>query len=115
MLGRTVYQKATHTDLYLNKESLHHPTQKCGVILTLLERAYSIAHTDYLDSELSHLHTVFCWNGYTVIEIKCAFACCKDKNRYQLNEDEDSIHGAAMFHYCSMATNHLTRLLWEPF
>lgn len=38
-VGRTVYRKATHTELYLNKNS-HHPAQKHGVIKTLLERVH---------------------------------------------------------------------------
>lgn len=46
-LSCTVYRKKTHTDLYLYRHS-HHPGQKRGIMLTLLEQAHRIAGADIL-------------------------------------------------------------------
>lgn len=35
-LGHVVYRKPTHTDLYLNANSAHHPAQKKAVLSTLV-------------------------------------------------------------------------------
>ncbi|XP_071441730.1 conserved oligomeric Golgi complex subunit 3-like [Hetaerina americana] len=42
-LSHSVYRKPTHTDLYLNGESHHHPSQKRSVLSTLLHRRSSEA------------------------------------------------------------------------
>lgn len=41
-LGHIVYRKSTHTDRYLYKNSNHHPSQKQGIIKTLVKRARRI-------------------------------------------------------------------------
>lgn len=48
---RTVYRKATHTDIYPHKDSHHHPIQKRGVMLTLLEWAWCIADKEHWKEE----------------------------------------------------------------
>lgn len=50
-LGRPVYQKERHTGLYLYNLSHHHPAQKRGDMLTLLERAHRIADGETLSDE----------------------------------------------------------------
>lgn len=73
-LGRTVYRKDTHTDLYLNKNSKHHPAHKCGVMKTLLECAYQVANNDNLEDERKHLKKVFLKNRYSIGEIERTMA-----------------------------------------
>lgn len=62
-LGRRVFCKATHTNIYLHSSYLHHPTQKSGVLKTLSFRAYQICDEDYLIHELNYLRHVFNLNG----------------------------------------------------
>ncbi|XP_059066412.1 uncharacterized protein LOC131857721 [Cryptomeria japonica] len=64
-LGRQVFRKTTHTDLYLHSSSHHHHSQKVGILKTLALRAHRICDKDNLDQELSHLRQVFLWNGYS--------------------------------------------------
>jgi hypothetical protein len=42
--GHTVCRKPTHTDLYLNAESLHHLVSKHSVLSTLVHGARAIIH-----------------------------------------------------------------------
>lgn len=69
-LGYAASQKPTHTNLYLNSWSHHHPAQKRGVMLTLLARAHHVADASHLKKELTHLHRVFLQNGYAAREIE---------------------------------------------
>ena len=71
-LGHQVYRKPTHTDLYLNGLSHHHPSQKRAVISTLLHRANIVADKDSLPQEIKHLRETFRRNGYTEREISLA-------------------------------------------
>ena len=64
-IGRHVYQKCTHTDLYLHLSSHHHPSQKFGVLKTLILRAFHICDDEHIDLELSHLCHIFQMNGYS--------------------------------------------------
>jgi hypothetical protein len=59
LLGHSVYRKPTHTDLYLHAESAHHPTQKNGVLRTLVHRAKTICDTESIGEELQHLKKTF--------------------------------------------------------
>ncbi|XP_071454132.1 uncharacterized protein [Hetaerina americana] len=52
-LSHSVYRKPTHTDLYLNGESHHHPSQKRSVLSTLLHRAKTISDAENLGKELT--------------------------------------------------------------
>lgn len=51
-LGHVVYQKVTHTNLYLNNWSHYHPAQKSSMILTLLDRAHHVPDMDHLKDKL---------------------------------------------------------------
>ena len=48
-LGRQVFCKTTHTDLYLHSTSHHHPHQKAGVLRTLSLRALRICDDDRIE------------------------------------------------------------------
>ncbi|XP_071439457.1 uncharacterized protein [Hetaerina americana] len=71
-LGHQVYRKPTHTDLYLNGRSHHHPAQKRGVISTLVHRATSVSDQEHLEAEIKHLRKTFQQNGYGTREINMA-------------------------------------------
>ena len=64
-LGRRVFRKATHTDLYIHSSSHHHPSQKLGILKTLALRAYRIFYNDHLNLELDHLCKFVRLNGYS--------------------------------------------------
>lgn len=63
-LANGVYRKATHTDLYLNASSCHHPSQKRSVLPTLVNQAVATAGADSLTQVLNHLRKVFLMNGF---------------------------------------------------
>ena len=69
-LGHQVYRKKTHTDRYLHVESHHLPTQKTGVLNTLVTRAITISDEDHLNQELDHLTKAFLINGYNINQIR---------------------------------------------
>jgi hypothetical protein len=71
-LSHQVYRKKTHTDKYLHVESHHHPTQKLGVINTLVTRAIRVFDSDHVEEELNHLANVFRNNGYKEHQFKKA-------------------------------------------
>lgn len=58
-LSHVVYWKPTHTGIYLNSISHHHPAQKRGVMLTLINRAHQVVVTEHLHDELLHLRRTF--------------------------------------------------------
>lgn len=55
-LGRNVYRKPTHTNVYINSQSHHHPAQKWASLSTLVYRALNIADEQHLDEELVTLN-----------------------------------------------------------
>ncbi|XP_069678727.1 uncharacterized protein dlp [Periplaneta americana] len=71
-LGHRVYRKPTHTDLYLNGHSHHHPAQKRTVLSTLLHRARGISDKESLPSEICHLRKTFLQNNFGNREIGLA-------------------------------------------
>jgi len=68
-LGHRVYQKPTHTNLYLHKNSHHHPANKPSVLASLIHRAKAVCDQDPLIQELEFLTTVFKDNGYSLRQI----------------------------------------------
>ena len=63
-LSTTIYRKPTHTDLYLNYNSNHHPRIKSGVITCLAHRARTICSEENIPIELDKLKHVFELNDY---------------------------------------------------
>ena len=72
-LSHSVYRKPTHTDLYLNGRSHHHPSQRGAVLSTLLHRARTISDAESLPVELDYLKNTFRQNGYGERQISLAF------------------------------------------
>jgi hypothetical protein len=64
-LGHKVYCKPTHTNLYLNSNSHHHPSNKQAVLSTLVHMARSLCDQESLHGELEFLRTTFRQNGYS--------------------------------------------------
>ncbi len=63
-ISTEVYRKRTHTDLYINFASHHHPHTKTGIIACLRDRAENICDGKNVRSEKQHLVKVFQANGY---------------------------------------------------
>ncbi|KDR19144.1 uncharacterized protein LOC110830199 [Zootermopsis nevadensis] len=63
-LGHKVYRKPTHTDLYLNSDSHHHPSNKQALLSTLVHRARALCDQEGLLGELEILRTTFKQNSY---------------------------------------------------
>ena len=62
-----VYRKPTHTNVMLNFLSNAPIQWKCGLIICLLKRAYSICSSIYyFEKEIELLRKMFSWNGYPV-------------------------------------------------
>jgi hypothetical protein len=73
-LGRKVYHKPMHTNLYLNSNSQHHPSNKQAVLSKLVHRARSLCDQESLHSELEFLRTTFRQNGYSKWQIQRALS-----------------------------------------
>ncbi|XP_021938281.1 uncharacterized protein LOC110838924 [Zootermopsis nevadensis] len=71
-LGHKLYRKPTHTDLYLNSNSHHHPSNKQAVLSTLVHRAKALCDHKSLQSELETLTTTYRKNGYSTRQIQRA-------------------------------------------
>jgi len=54
-LGHKVYRKPTHTNLYLQQSSHHHPASKQSVLTSLTHRAITLCDQDSLPQELDFL------------------------------------------------------------
>jgi hypothetical protein len=63
-LGHKVYRKPTHTNLYLNAKSHHHPSNKQAVLSNLIYSTRALCDEDSLQAELVFLGDVFIQNGY---------------------------------------------------
>jgi hypothetical protein len=73
-LGHKVCRKLTRTDLYLNANSDHHPSNKQALLNTTIHRTYALCVSDSLQDELAFLRTTFKDNGYNNKRIRRAFA-----------------------------------------
>jgi len=71
-LGHKVYRKPTHTNLYLQQSSHHHPANKHSALRALTHRATALCDQDSLPQELDHLASVFKMNGYGPFQVRRA-------------------------------------------
>jgi hypothetical protein len=62
-LGHKVYRKPTHTNLYLNPGTHHHPSNKQATFVTLVHRVKSLCDKESLHDELQFLKTTYKENG----------------------------------------------------
>jgi hypothetical protein len=109
-LGHRVYRKPTHTNLYLNGRSHHHPSQRRGVISTLLHRARSIANEESLPAEINHLKTTFRQNGYSEKDITSALKRTFSDRKDAPVDDNKPIANACL-PYVSTISGKISRIL----
>ena len=65
-LGHKVFRKPTHTNLYLNPGSHHHPSNIQGVLSTLVHRTRAFCDQESLHDAMDFLKTTFSENGYSI-------------------------------------------------
>jgi hypothetical protein len=88
-LGHIVYCKPTHTNLYLNAGSHHHPSNEQAVFSTLMHRARTLCDQDSLHGELVFLRDVLRQNGYNGWQIDRVLN--HHLNTSQLDDNPDAI------------------------
>ncbi|XP_046400913.1 uncharacterized protein LOC124167151 [Ischnura elegans] len=109
-LGHSVYRKPTHTNLYLNGRSHHHPSQKQGVLTTLIHRAKIVADAENLPAEIKHLKTTFKRNGYSDRDFRLALGRTI-RPRKPTDEDNEKPLGRACIPYVSTISGKIGRIL----
>ncbi|KAJ4447063.1 hypothetical protein ANN_09052 [Periplaneta americana] len=108
-LGHRVYRKPTHTDLYLNGHSHHHPAQKRTVLSTLLHRARGISDKESLPSEICHLRKTFLQNNFGNREIGLALRrAFSDKPPA---EEQEETKGMAYIPFYGPISGKISRML----
>jgi hypothetical protein len=114
-LGHRVYRKPTHTGLYLNSRSHHHPTQKQAVISSLVHRAIRISDNDHLIQELTQVTKTLIQNGYDKQRIDRTIRNIQQKQRPQENDQHESEENerktTAVLPYVSSISNRIGRVL----
>ena len=58
-LGHLVYQVVTHTNLYLHRDSHHHPANEQSILASMIHRAKARCKQDSLTQELEFLTSFF--------------------------------------------------------
>jgi len=72
-LAHQLYHKKTHTKKYLHAYLHHHPSQKEGVINTLVSWALKILNEEHLGQEKKHLINRFKYRDYKEWQVKKEF------------------------------------------
>jgi hypothetical protein len=101
-LGRKMYRKLNHTNLYLNATYHHHPSNKQAVISTVIHRARALCHEDSLQAELASLRNVFKQNGYNDRALN---------RRPYLGQPDNEPHSVAFLPFVGTIFNHISRVL----
>ncbi|PNF41399.1 hypothetical protein B7P43_G14428 [Cryptotermes secundus] len=105
-LGHTVYRKPTHTNLYLNAKSHHHPSSKQAALSTLVHRARALCDQESLRAELEFLKNIFKRNGYNDRQIQRAL------NRQPNSIQPDDRRGTVAFlPFVGTIFNRISRVL----
>ena len=101
-----VYQKPTHTNLYLHQKSHHHLANKHSVLSSLVHRAKSLCDQDSLAPELTFLTNVFKQNSYSHQHKQRAM-----KPATRTNKTEDKPTVTAFLPYTQTTDGRLSRML----
>ena len=109
-LGHKVYRKPTHTNLYLNGGSHHHPAQKQAVISSLIHRARNISDDNNLPGELRHLKETFLQNGYGRRDISTALKRAFSQTTRN-KEEKERPTATALLPYVSTVSGKISRIL----
>jgi len=105
-LGYKVYQKPTHTNLYLHQNSHHHPANIQSVLASLIHRVTALCDEDSLAQELEFLTTVFKDNGYSHQQISRAM-----EPATRTTETNDKPTSTAYIPYTQTTFGRLSRML----
>jgi hypothetical protein len=105
-LGHEVYRKPTHTNIYLNAKSHHHPSNKQAVLSTLIHRARALCDVECLQAELVLLKDVFKENGYNDRQIYRAL-----NRRQHLPQPDNEPKAIAFFPFVGTVFNRISRVL----
>jgi hypothetical protein len=105
-LGHNVYCKPTHTNLYLNAKSHHHPSNKQVVLSTLIHRARALCDEDSLQAELVFLRDVFIQNGYNDRQIHRTLNC-----HPHLPQRDNEPNTVTFLPFVRTIFNHISRVL----
>jgi hypothetical protein len=98
--------RKTHTNLYLNPGSHHHPSSKQAVLSTLVQRARALCDQDSLHAELVFLRDVFKQNGYNNQQIHRVLNC-----RLNISQPENKPESVAFLPYVGPIFNRVSRVL----
>jgi len=71
-LGHKIYRKPTHTDLYLNPGSHHHPSSIKAVVSMLVHRGRALCDKESLHDDFKFHKTTFRENSYSIQQIRQA-------------------------------------------
>jgi hypothetical protein len=105
-LGHKVYREPTHTNLYLHRNSHHHPAHKQPVLPSLIHRAAALCDQDSLNHELEFITTVFKNNGYSTQQILRAL-----KPPTKTTNTNDKPTSTAYIPYTQTTYGRLSRML----
>jgi len=108
-LGHKVYRKPTHTNLYLQHSSHHHPANKQSVLKSLTDRARTLCDQDSLQQELDFLTSVFKMNGYSPQQINRAMEQTRPTS--PATNKEDKPVSTAYLPYAQTIYGRLSRML----
>ena len=109
-LGHKVYRKPTHTDLYLNANSYHHPAQKQAVISTLLHRALEISDGRNRKEEISHVYQTLKNNGYKNNNIKKTLQKELGKRKKKADREDNEDKHYAVLPFVNGIHNKLSKI-----
>jgi hypothetical protein len=107
-LGHKVYRKPTHTNLYLNAKSHHHPSNKQAVLSTLIHRARALCDEDILQAELVFLKDIFKENGYKDRQVHRVLNC-----RRHLPQPDNKPRSVAFLPFFGTVFNRISRVLTQ--
>ncbi|XP_046389267.1 uncharacterized protein LOC124158128 [Ischnura elegans] len=110
-LGHKVYPKPTHTNLNLNGQSHHHPSQKNAVLSSLIHRAIKISDEDNLQGELKHLKKTFIDNGYSQFQVHRALKSAFRQDKGDKPDEERPPASEAILPYVSTVSGKIARIL----
>ena len=91
-MAHQVSRKPTHTNRYLHANSHHFPSQKLGVINTLITQALRISDKELVEQEIKHLAETFILNGYKdSLFDKMVRRACLSNIKQRKNTQEEKI------------------------
>jgi hypothetical protein len=105
-LGHRVYCKPTHTNLYLNARSHHHPSNKQAALSTLVHRARALCNENSLHAKSVFLRDVYRQKGYKDWQLDSSL------NRHPNNSKPDIKPSSVTFlPYAGPIFNKISRVL----